>query len=303
MSFSFKVYEDDWAKLFSDEKVFCPLCRHEAPAQQWFTTEQVDNAKEQAYNHAVDLVGNALKRGAQSYNRKPQKGFIKFSHEVKGTRGVRGVVPIPAGEKLDLKIQCEKCSARSAVVGSAFFCPCCGHNSVIRTFDDSLRKIEVKLNSAELIKKQFSSEGKRDDGEILVRSMIETSLSDCVVAIQRLSEQLYISIPGVSALPQNIFQRIDDSNKLLKEILGCGYEDWLNHGDLEGLKLLFQRRHLLAHCEGIVDQRYIERSKDSTYKVGQRIVVKDDDVRYLKELVRKIAAGIRIEMNKYGYSI
>jgi hypothetical protein len=49
---------------------------------------------------------------------------------------------------------------------------------------------------------------------------------------------------------------------------GMGYEDLLTSVEMADLLRLFQQRHLLAHCEGIVDQDYIIKSGDTTYAVG-----------------------------------
>ena len=58
----------------------------------------------------------------------------------KDTKPYHVMLPIPVKEIMNLQITCEQCNARYSVLGCAFFCPCCGHNSVERTFDDSLKK-------------------------------------------------------------------------------------------------------------------------------------------------------------------
>ena len=50
---------------------------------------------------------------------------------------------------------------------------------------------------------------------------------------------------------------------------------------------------MLSHSEGIVDEKYIDRSGDDTYKIGQRIVISIDDVRSLANLIEQLANGIR----------
>ena len=47
--FKFKVHAEDWKDIFRDEAVYCPLCRHEAKADSWWTTEQVEHAKRQLF--------------------------------------------------------------------------------------------------------------------------------------------------------------------------------------------------------------------------------------------------------------
>ena len=38
------------------------------------------------------------------------------------------------------------------------------------------------------------------------------------------------------------------------------------------MKVYYQRRHLLIHTNGIVDEEYLNKTNDSNYKVGERIV-------------------------------
>ena len=56
--FIFKVNSDDWSNIFKDEAVWCPLCRHEAPADQWFTKEQVDHSKAEALAVVKGKINN-----------------------------------------------------------------------------------------------------------------------------------------------------------------------------------------------------------------------------------------------------
>jgi hypothetical protein len=62
---------------------------------------------------------------------------------------------------------------------------------------------------------------------------------------------------------------------------------------LQRLKLLFQRRHVLSHKQGFVDQSYIDRAGDGSHSVGQRLVVREADVLELLELIGKLANGLR----------
>ena len=236
----------------------------------------------------------ALNAKRKPGNRKqPRKSFIKMSMKASGFRRTTFILPIQATDLMELKITCEKCNARFSVIGSAYFCPSCGHNSVERTFDDSIKKILSKIENAEIIRKAFADIGKKDEGEVTIRSLIESALSDGVTAYQRLDEKLYEKIPAAPKAPFNAFQRLDDGSKLWKRACGKGYEDWLNKIEVDDLKILFQKRHILVHNEGIVDAKYIKRSGDMTYKVGQRVVVTELDICRLVDLIGKLAVEIR----------
>lgn len=290
--FLFKVNDEDWKNIFTDEAVWCPMCRHEAPSKEWFTVEQVEHLKSEALTVVKGEINNALRSGAQKFNqRQPRNSFISMSMEVKGGVKRTYTLPAKAAEVMQLEIQCESCSSRFAVIGSAYFCPACGVNSVVRTFDDSLRKIRAKKDSEDVVRSALTEALGRDEAELTCRSLRETCLTDGVTAFQKYCEGLYESY-GKS--PFNAFQRIEDGSNLWRVALGDGYEKWLSSSELNELKIQYQKRHLLAHQEGIVDERYVKSSGDVSYKVGQRLVVATGDVEALLMLLGKLGQGLKV---------
>lgn len=288
--FIFKVNEKDWADIFKDEAVWCPMCRHEAPADQWFTKAQVEHAQEEALAVVHGKINNALRSGARKFNRQqPKNSFISMSMKVSGGPSRTHTIPAEAAELMQLEIQCEECSSRFAVVGSAYFCPACGHNSVTRTFSDSLRKIQAKKDNVDVVRKALSDSVGIDEAELTCRSMLETCISDGVVAFQKYCEGLYSQF---GSAPFNAFQRLDQASSLWEQAIQKGFDYWLTDEELAKLSVLYQKRHLLAHNEGIVDERYIERSGDARYKAGQRIVIRETDIEFLVEALRKLSEGI-----------
>jgi uncharacterized Zn finger protein (UPF0148 family) len=292
--FQFKVLASDWKELFRDEQVFCPLCRHEAPANHWATTEQVEHQKQQAALYVGSILKNALHKGAEQANREqPHSAWLRLHYSFPGPIARHVVVPAVAKEALTLEVQCSQCIAHYAVIGSAFFCPNCGHNSAEQTFEDALRKVSAKLDSVTVVRKAFMEMGQTDAGELVARSLIETALSDCVGALQRLCEELFRRHYPTQTAPFNIFQRLDDASELWHSKLGVGYDRWLSSAHFQEMKLLYQQRHLLAHSEGMVDDKYLSKSLDTRYKAGQRIVVNPTDIRTLINYVSSIASGLR----------
>jgi hypothetical protein len=287
--FEFKVHQDDWQELFKDESVYCPMCRHEGKSDQFYTSEQIENAQEQALGYITGKLDKALEKGAKKFNRKNK--FIQVS--IKGVSRSKVLVPLKSREEFQRKLKCEVCGSRYAVIGSAYFCPCCGYNSVVRTFDDSLEKIYAKLDNISVIRKALEEIDKKDEGEITSRSIIESCLSDSVVAFQRFCEELYKEKSGSEKVPFNAFQNIERGNDLWKKSFGVGYEDWIEQEEYDFMNRLFQKRHLLLHTEGIVDQKYLDKSSDRNYKVGQRIIIKDKEIRKLVNIIRKITNEIK----------
>ncbi|MBL4788229.1 MAG: hypothetical protein JKY60_04005 [Kordiimonadaceae bacterium] len=289
--FQFKVNQDDWSEICKDEAIWCPLCRHEAPSDHWYTLEHIEHGKSEAMAVLEGRIHNAMKSGAQKFNRSQSKNsFISMSLEVKGGKKRTHVIPARAAEEMQLDIQCEACMTRFAVIGSAYFCPACGHNSVLQTYSDSLRKIRAKKNNVETVREALTSSVGKDDAELTCRSLIETCISDGVVAFQKYCEGLYAPF---GPAPRNAFQRLKHGSDLWFKAVQKKYDDWLSPDELLGLAVLFQKRHILAHNEGIVDADYLKKSGDTVYREGQRIVVSERDINDLLSALDKLGNGLK----------
>ena len=152
-----------------------------------------------------------------------------------------------------------------------------------------LRKIRAKKDNVELVRIALSESVGKDDAEVTCRSIIETCISDGVVAFQKYCEGMYARFGNA---PFNAFQRLDQASSLWEKALQKGFEAWLSPDELKKLAIIYQKRHLLAHNEGIVDDRYLDKSGDDTYKSGQRIVIKDRDINLLLSALEKLGSGI-----------
>ena len=290
--FQFKVVVDDWGEGFEDQQMHCPLCGTVAPADHYWTKEHLEQARNQAMRYFSGRVGQAMARGARQFNsRQPRGGFITMSFQYKGPTHVPALMPLAAAEQMQLKIACDQCKAQFAVVGSAFFCPKCGHSSAVRVFNDAMAKIEAKVRHLDRVVEAVAVADK-DAAELTRRSLLESGISDAVVAFQRAMEELYRAHPGApDKIKANAFQRLDDGSDLWQAV-GCpAYADVLSAPELGRMRVLFHRRHLLAHREGVVDVQYIQRSGDTQYSAGQRIIVRPEHVDELVALVRKLVGA------------
>ena len=132
----------------------------------------------------------------------------------------------------------------------------------------------------------------KDTAENTVRTMVEAGLQNAVTAFQRYVEALYHTVSDVPPR-RNAFQNLNRGEDLWRTATGKSYADYLTNGELDNLNIYFQRRHLLAHTQGIVDQDYVSRSGDVTYKIGQRLVVRENEVRRCVDIIKKLADGLK----------
>ncbi|WP_139181556.1 hypothetical protein [Pelosinus fermentans] len=65
----------------------------------------------------------------------------------------------------------------------------------------------------------------------------------------------------------------------------------ISEKDKEFIKQRFLRRHIYEHNAGIVDQEYLDKSQDTSVKLGQIVREKSSNVTSLIKLVRQIAVN------------
>jgi hypothetical protein len=282
--FQFKIHAEDWKKICRDEEVFCPLCRHSAPAKSWFTKQQEDKINQTVQSVFGGAIRRGMKADADQWNRRQSSNsFIKITMSVQSSAPPI-LLPISAAEPMRQKTACTQCECRYSYIGSAFFCPSCGENSAEQTFAQSLESIRVAVSSDDKIRSVMD----RDDAEVAIRLLREKGINDAVMAFQRLAERLYARVPGAQPARRNVFQRLDEGAGLWVSTGLKPYSDFLTAAELGRLKIYFQQRHLLSHCEGIVDADYVGRSGDQSYQIGQHLLISRDAVIELVQLVEKL---------------
>jgi uncharacterized Zn finger protein (UPF0148 family) len=290
----FKVHYDDWRDKVRDECVYCPICRSEAPANHWATVTQNEYIKSQGHQALRKKVRGAMERDVRRFNaRQRRSDFLKVSMSFKP--GSYFSVPAEAAALLERKYTCESCGCRYSSLSAAFFCPACGHNSAVITFEDHLNVVRQLVNNVPHIRETVNASSGEAIAEDTIRHLLENSLARLVGAFQRVAESLFDKLPNRAVFTPrpNVFQNLTEGSGLWHAATGKGYEDLLSPAEMTDLRRLFQQRHLLSHSEGIVDQRYIDRSLDHSYGIGQRLVIREGAVLRLCELVSKLATELQ----------
>ncbi len=176
-----------------------------------------------------------------------------------------------------------------------FFCPACGHNSAPSIFDRTLEIVRTTLNALTSISETLAAAHDEDAARDSVRQILEDQFSRLVGAFESLSEALFDQLPNRPQFKvrRGTFQRLDEASDLWRQAAGSGYSDILEPSDYRDLKRLFEQRHVLGHRQGIVDDRYLRESGDTTYAVGQRLIIREPTVLRLADLVEALAADLR----------
>jgi len=190
---------------------------------------------------------------------------------------------------MEQKLTCRSCGCRYASVGTAFFCPACGHNSAISMLKHSLAHFRQTVAGLTALRDALAASHGADMAADTERRLVENALEDLVTTFQRFAEARSGTLSEGPKPRMNLFQTVEEASTYWRTVSGRGYEDVLEAAELADFKRYVSQRHVLAHRDGIVDERYIASSGDNSYEVGQRLVVRGSDVTRLADLVEKLA--------------
>jgi hypothetical protein len=261
-----------------DLQCVCPYCGHHGAPDQFFTKEQLEYVKSVALRAVTDALHMDLKQ--LEFNHKP-RGAFGIGLSMKVERGAPVPIRHYREKALETHVTCAACTLAYAVYGVFAYCPDCGvHNSV-----------QILKNNLALAKRQVVLAQSLDDAE-LRRHLIEDALENCVSTFDGFARErckAFASKATDSAKAENIsFQNLPRAGDRARQLWGIDLRQLVGAEKWARAHRLFLRRHLLAHCAGVIDQKYIDESADNSVIVGRRIAILPSDVEELSGLVLEI---------------
>lgn len=291
--FNFKIDAADWDAHLQDNDMYCPRCGHKDDAGMWWTAPQSEairtNAESAAYGIASDLIDSIMGDFVRGLNR---SSGISASY-IPGARPEYTDLPIEQTAGWATEIVCSDCGTRFSVIGNAYFCPHCGKDLTTNAIFDSLRSYHQRIDNLEQLYEWFTSVFTAEEAERQITQQREDIIKSLVDSFESFARNRYLELGGtLDRRDGNIFQRVKDGSDRFRDLTGKEYIDFIDGSDMADLVILVNRRHLLTHRNGIIDDRYLSNSGDSDYELGQRIVVNDEDLVRLLDLIEKIIKGL-----------
>lgn len=287
--YTFKIHMDDWKKKVSDEQVHCPMCGYIEASDKWWTQKQLEGMQIIASNWAISHIQKELDKSFK--NLESRNKYFKTIYKP-GRRMTFINNPLGQSDEWEQEIKCQNCQTRYSVIGLAYFCPCCGFNVIENVFDESLDTIVKMIDSLPEMQSLLAQSYGTDKASTMCRYMLEGSIGEVVSAFQKFAEMKFQSVSN-KKIRVNDFQIVDKGSKLFKEAIGKGYEYWLNEGEIFDMNLIFQKRHILEHNGGTVDEVYLKKSGDVSYSKGQRIVIHKKDTLRLIQIIKKLGNELK----------
>ena len=267
-----------------DPPCTCPYCGHTAEHDEYWTREQIEYAESIALREITDAFYKELKT-------------LEFDHESRGPFGIGFSMKVKSGrptpihhyreKKLETDVVCTNCTLRYSVYGVFAFCPDCGQHNSLQIFEKNM----------EVVRKMLDLAGNTEQ-DLSVR-LVENALENCVSTFDGFGRELcrvYVHHASNLVKANKIrFQNCDEARLSVKKAFGidlaqsCGEEVWRQ------VVRLFQKRHVIAHKMGVVDQEYVDRTGDTNAIVGRKIVLRVFEVQQLADTLRSAAESISLQ--------
>lgn len=263
----------------------CPYCGHTAGQGQFATKEQIEYAKSIAIRQITGALHKDLK--TLEFDRKPKGAFgIGISMQVKPGR------PTPIHyyreKQLETEVICAHCTLRYSVYGVFAFCPDCGQHNSLHILAKNLEVVGMMLDLA----------GGAE--ETLAERLIENALEDCVSAFDGFGRELchvHAHKARSSAKAEKMsFQNLVGARTGLLDLFGFDLSADVAPEEWRAAVTAFQKRHLVAHKLGVVDQDYITKTADARAVVGRKIGIGADEVKELARIINTLAPLISSDL-------
>ena len=258
----------------------CPYCGHTAAANQFFTKAQIEYAKSVALNQLTGALLKDMK--SLEFNHQPRGGFgIGISMKVTGQ-------PTPIRHyrerKLETEVVCDQCTLRYMIYGVFGFCPDCRvHNS---------RQILAK--NLELVEKILVVAETQESA--LATALVENALEDCVSAFDGFGRETCRVFASKASNPEGAteirFQNIVAARDRVRAQFSADFSATIEPADWAQVQRAFQKRHLLAHKMGVVDEDYLSATGDTSTLLGRKITVSAPEVSKLVDRLKSLGVEL-----------
>jgi len=264
----------------------CPYCGHAGPMNSFHTKSQIEYATSVVKRQVTDAVARDLKDMARGFNRRKRGGLFSIKMDVMSSSSS---LRYYSEEELETNIECANCTLQYSVYGVFAFCPDCGQHNSLQILDKNLEVVGKMLD--------FAAEA---DAE-LAEKLIENALEDCVSAFDGFGRELCRVHAKRASSPSKAekisFQNLEGAKANVSSLFGYNLSARVTADEWQAANRGFQKRHVVAHKMGVVDQEYLDKTNDSEATVGRKIMITEEDVRSMVAAARKIAGEFSIYLS------
>lgn len=261
----------------------CPYCGHTEGHDHFRTPAQLEYAQSILLKEVDKAIGQWAKDLDRSLRSQTRNGFIQLSMDYKG-----GSHPIRyyREKELETTVVCDNCTLEYAVYGVFAYCPDCGtHNS-----------LQILRSNFALASKELAMAASGDDKE-LAQYLMADALENAVSSFDGFGRQIAEVYRDKASNPDQTqhlsFQNIDRARDRVKDLFGLDFADGISQDEWESVCRCFQKRHVLAHTMGVIDQAYIDATGDQSVTVGHKVPISQQEIEDLMACLEKMGQRLK----------
>jgi DNA-directed RNA polymerase subunit RPC12/RpoP len=254
------------------EYMFCPYCDFQAPAAAFTTENQCA-----FINRQRELWITAF-QGGQNVT----IDLDNIASELPQNRPSWA----PREEQQQFHFVCEKCKTSCDILGEYACCPACGFRNSFVVFKGHWEALNAEFQAAD------NQAQDRRERERTWESLLPRYVSAFEAMADDVRSQL-VTLPMTAKRRKEVerisFQRILEAEESIRTWFGVEIFIGLNAEDRSFLNREFNRRHLLIHCAGRVDEQYLQKTGDTSVRLNQTVRIRSGEVKRLSELLLQCA--------------
>lgn len=248
------------------DRMFCPYCGTRFSNDELWTTDQLEYLEKAALENAREIVFAEVDKMSGRLARQTSRNkYVKITHKPIRYRA-KPVSPRYSEQQVDSELRCPECGFVFQVFGIFGYCPGCRSENLL-IYDANLAIIQQEVST--------SSDPDR---------ALRHAYSDLVSTFE-----FYCSTRAASVTTETArFQRLFDSRKFFKRVLGVDIFDGLSDSDLLVLRRVFEKRHVCEHNHGIISERYARMIPEDSHLIDQKVELSLDELVSAARLLRQV---------------
>jgi hypothetical protein len=254
----------------------CPYCGHSGDNNTFWTQEQLEYARSFVLRQITDALHKDMK--SMEFDHKP-KGIFGIGISLKVTRGTPHPIKYYREKELETHVVCESCTLRYAIYGVFGWCPDCGIHNSLQILAKNFELAKKELALAQTVEKDLADH------------LIGDALENAVSAFDGFGRELSSQMGG-----EIRFQNLPGARRNVQERFGFDLADGLTLEKWNDVCRVFQKRHLLAHKMGVIDDDYVQKASDPGAVTGRKVHISYEEVNssieIIEKLGRRLYAGI-----------
>lgn len=241
---------------------------------------------------AIELVRHAALADMQDHlsgmfrdlgRNQPRNSMLRIEVKESGARP-----PKPRFHRADLlrELVCDHCGRDYGVYAIGLFCPDCGAPNLRLHFAREVDLVDAQVQLAD---------GLDSEHQELAYRLLGNAHEDVLTAFEATLKTVYLfgraaAQPGVD-VPRigNAFQNVARGQERFAEF-DCDPFSVLDDDELAAMKLNIQKRHVIGHNLGVVDEKFAQESGEAG--LGETLHLVGEDIRAFAHLAQKVVDAL-----------